>query len=66
MTRLAGILLMLVALTGCRGQWQWVEEVGVVREVNCPGGRVDIERRNTNVVGGQTRNVTVRTNACLN
>jgi hypothetical protein len=66
MTRSIGMLLVFVVLTGCRGQWQWVEEVGVVREVSCPGGRVDVERRTTNVIGGQARNTVVRTNTCLN
>jgi hypothetical protein len=63
MTRIAAMLLAMAVLVGCRGQLQWVDEVAVV---SCPGGRVDLEKRTTNVVGGQTRNTVVRTNTCLN
>jgi hypothetical protein len=60
--RLIAMLLMVVVLTGCRGRLAWVDEVS---PVSCPGGRVDIERRTTSVVAGQTRNTVTRTNSCL-
>lgn len=57
------MLLLLSVLTDCRGQWQWVEEVRAVP--TCPGGRVDIERRNTRVIAGNANTTITRTNTCL-
>jgi len=58
-------LLLCLSLAGCvtdRGRWEW-RPVDV--EVRCPGGRIDQERRITDVVDGRTRNTVIRTNACL-
>jgi hypothetical protein len=59
--RLAALLLIGVMVSGC---WRWVpEEVAVAR---CLGGKVNIEKRITDVtVVGRTRNTTIRTDACL-
>lgn len=65
MIRAIAAMLVLIALTDCRGRWEWVEETRAVSAPTCPGGRVDIERRSTSVVAGQTRNTVTRTNSCL-
>lgn len=67
-TRAIALLVMLIALTDCRGRWEWVEDRAVVAApaVECRGGRVNLERRTTDVaVAGRTRNTVVRTDACL-
>ena len=59
------LLLFCVLLSGCNTTGRWVYQEDV-REVRCPGGRIDQERRIVDVInGGRTRNTVVRTNACL-
>ena len=55
------VLLLALLLANCRsGRWVYDEEA------NCRGGRVNIEKRITDVtVVGRTRNTTIRTDACL-
>lgn len=74
MTKLAALLLIGLAMTGCRnnGRWAWVEDEPVVAPIvapapaRCKGGTVNTERRVTDVnVLGRTRSTTYRTDACL-
>ena len=64
------VLLCALLLGGCeRGRWVWAEDRPVIAPVvaECPGGRVNVEKRTVDVgVVGRTRNTTVRTDACLN
>jgi len=58
-------ILLCLTLTGCMvdgRRWEW-RAVDV--EVRCPGGRIDQEKRMTDVVAGRTRNTVIRTNTCL-
>lgn len=62
------MLLVLGALTDCRGRWEWIEDAPVVRAApvaTCPGGRNDIERRSTRVIAGHVTTTVTRTNSCL-
>lgn len=64
MKAIAALLMAGLLMAGCRsGRWVYDEEV---QAVSCPGGRVNIEKRITDVtVVGRTRNTTIRTDACL-
>ena len=58
-------ILLCLSLTSCMydgRRWEW-RAVDV--EVRCPGGRVEQEKRITDVVLGRTRNTTIKTNTCL-
>lgn len=61
-------IMLALLLAGCsdqatRGRWQYVVDP-VVKE--CPGGRVNVERRTiATSPAGITRNTTTRTNTCL-
>ena len=63
--RTCAVLAMLMLATGCRhGRWVWQEELPVAAE--CRGGRINTEKRVTDVlVAGRTRNTVTRTDACL-
>jgi len=55
--------IMALSLCDCRGQWVWQEQV---TERACPGGKINQEKRVTEVlVAGRTRNTITRTDACL-
>ena len=55
------VLAICLTLAGCNtGRWVYTEET------HCRGGRVVVEKRTVDVrVVGQTRNTTIRTDACL-
>jgi len=55
-------LMVLLITAGCRGRVAYVEDVP---EDKCSGGRIDQERKTTDVVLGRTRNTVLRTQTCL-
>jgi hypothetical protein len=67
MSRVAILIVVLLAASGCRVTGgRWVAEEPVVAR-NCPGGVIAQERRFVDTfVGGRVRNTVVRTDACLN
>jgi hypothetical protein len=54
--------MVLLITAGCRGRVAYVEDVP---EDKCSGGRIDQERKTTDVVLGRTRNTVLRTQTCL-
>ena len=61
MTKITVLMLVAMLVSNCRGRW--VEDAVIPA---CVGGRVNVEKRITDVtVTGRTRNTVIRTDACL-
>lgn len=57
------LIITLLFLSGCRGQWVYQEPLV---ERPCLGGKIDQTRRITETaVAGRVRQIVITTNACL-